>query len=116
MDSSELVLTAPVITPAKSVTGWRVVLFGVERDYDGSTVRISVISQNNIGERVESTYTFPPKPGDVNAVGVSIYDPAKDAKVLLAALNTANLSVKSLHRRLLEKQAADGDIGPGTVN
>ena len=110
MDSSELVLTAPIVTPAKTLTGWRVILFGVERAYDGSTVRISVISQNNLEERVESTYTYPPKPGDEG------YEQAKDAAFLLTVLNKANLTTKSLHQRLLEKQAADGEIGPGTVS
>lgn len=37
-----------------------------------------------------------------------------EAETLLRALNTANLSTKSLHRRILEKLTADGLLS-GTV-
>jgi len=34
---------------------------------------------------------------------------------LLIALNKANLSIKSLHRRILERLAADGLLATGTI-
>lgn len=37
------------------------------------------------------------------------------ASNLLKTLNTANLSIKSLQRRIIEKLQADGLIGPGLI-
>jgi len=109
MDAAKLTLAIPQSIPAKAVTDWRVVLFGVERAYDGSRVTISVIAENNLGEQKEATYSRPPLLGEAG------YDQPRDALLLLAALNTANYSTKSLHARLLEKLVADGFLGQGTV-
>ena len=38
------------------------------------------------------------------------------ATALMTTLNSANLSVKSLQRRILEKLAADGKLPAGTVS
>ena len=38
------------------------------------------------------------------------------ATTLLKTLNTANLSTKSLHRRIMEKLQADGVIGSGSIS
>jgi hypothetical protein len=39
-----------------------------------------------------------------------------DALTLMKALNKANLSTQSLHRRILERLALDGLLPPGTVS
>lgn len=41
---------------------------------------------------------------------------AEEAVMLMRALNKADLSVKSLHRRLLEKLVADEKIPAGTIS
>jgi hypothetical protein len=42
------------------------------------------------------------------------YDGA-EAAALMLTLNTANLSVKSLHKRTIEKLQADGKLPAGTI-
>ncbi len=37
------------------------------------------------------------------------------ARDLMKALNKADLSVKSLHRRIIERLQADGKLGPGSI-
>ena len=39
-----------------------------------------------------------------------------EAAALMPALNTANLSVKSLHKRAIEKLQADGKLPAGTIS
>lgn len=38
-----------------------------------------------------------------------------EAIKMMKSLNTANLSTKSMHKRILEKLSADGKIPPGTT-
>lgn len=38
-----------------------------------------------------------------------------EATALMTALNTANLSTKSLHKRVIEKLQADGKLGAGAI-
>ena len=38
-----------------------------------------------------------------------------EADAILSALNTANLSIKSLQRRIIEKLVADGKVSVGTI-
>lgn len=38
------------------------------------------------------------------------------AITLMTALNKANLSTKSLHKRIIEQLQADGRLGAGTIN
>jgi hypothetical protein len=85
-------LTAPEVTPAITTTQYRVGVLLL--DVDGAVISIHVRGTN--GERKEFRYTGPP------------------ATDLMKFLNTANLSVKSLHKRILEKLSADGLL-VGTV-
>lgn len=39
-----------------------------------------------------------------------------EADALLSSLNTANLSIKSLQRRIIEKLVADGKVAAGTIS
>lgn len=59
---------------------------------------------------------------EVDAAGVWLPTPRKitvryydaEATALLNILNTANLSTKSLHKRVMEKLQLDGKLGTGT--
>lgn len=77
-------------TPTDHLTISQLVL-----DWERSNVQISMIGPNN----VRLTYSF----GGTNAMNAML------------ALNKADLSVKSLHRRIIEKLVADGVID-GTIS
>jgi len=61
-----------------------------------------VIVVDNVGARIEVNY--------------SDEDGGLTTATLLAALNTANLSTKSLQKRVLERLIADGKLPPGAVS
>jgi hypothetical protein len=50
-----------------------------------------------------------------NRFRAEVYTPEMGAEALIIALNKANLSVKSLQRRILEKLVADGRMD-GTIS
>ncbi len=81
-------LTTPEVTPAITTTDYRVSLLVL--DVEGAHIVIHLRGTN--GERHEYRYDDP------------------DATPLLVALNKANLSVKSLQRRVLERLIADGKL------
>lgn len=88
-----LTLAAPEIIPAVTTTDYKVALLLL--DVEGAQIAIHVRGTN--GERKEFRYE------------------KAEAVALLHALNTANLTVKSLQRRILEKLIADGKL-VGAVN
>jgi len=91
--SETLTLTAPEITPAITTSDYKVALLHL--DVEGAQIGIHLRGTN--GERKEFRYD------------------GAEATALLHALNTANLSIKSLQRRILEKLIADGKL-LGTVS
>lgn len=84
----QLTLTAPI-----SVTTYQVslVLFDWDRAY------IQVIVKDSAGKLVQCTYT------------------GATATSLMVALNKANLSVQSLHRRIISQLVTDGQLPGGNV-
>jgi hypothetical protein len=83
-----LTLTTPVTTAATTTTGYKVVL--VHLDLEGAEIAIHVRGTN--GERRERRYE------------------GADATAKMVALNKANLTIKSLQRRILELLTADGTL------
>jgi len=81
-------LTTPEITPQITTTDYRVSY--LQLDIERASVVIHLRGTN--GERKEVRYDGPA------------------ATSLMGALNTANLSVKSLQRRILERIITDGRI------
>ena len=101
--AEELVLTDPIVTPPVSTAKYRVVLIRLDRE----TVTAA---------------THPPAPGlvqitlrDNNEVLSSYAYTGDEAIDLMKWLNTANFSVNSMHKRVLQKLSADGKLPPGTV-
>ena len=90
------VLTAPTTFVApQSITDYKVLRFLIDRSTPIS--RLLIVVRSNTGVVVEAVYT---------GIGA---DP------LISALNTANLSTKSLEKRILERLATDGFIPAGSV-
>lgn len=105
--AEELVLTDPVTKPAETTTKYRVMAINMDLEFfNGIGVGvpptqmpnglIDIRLKDDIGKYLSHQYR-----GD-------------EAVNLMKFLNTANLTVKSMHKRILEKLSADGVI-PGTV-
>jgi hypothetical protein len=96
----ELILTEPVVVPGTTTSKYRVIVLTLDLeavlDPTGAPGYIGITLKDNL--EVRSTYSYK---GD-------------EAISLMKFLNTANLSVKSLHKRILEKLSTDGFL-PGTV-
>src|SRR5262245_50775893 len=88
----QLDLTTPETKPP--LTSYRVV--SVHLDWDQARIVITLIGSDGINKRVE--YTGP------------------TASSIMRSLNTADLSVKSLHRRIIERLQADGILALGTLS
>lgn len=97
-----LVLTTPEVRPAVSTTDYRVVYLGL--DWEGKQIVIRLRGTN--GESRSFTYG-----GRLAATP----EARADALAMMVALNTANLSTRSLQRRILERLVADGKL-TGTVS
>ncbi len=94
-----LTLTTPIVfTAPPSVTGYSVVRFLIEKE---PFPRVVILVKDNNGQRYEQTYS--------DEHGGTV------AAQIISALNTANLTLKSLQHRILERLAADGVLGVGTV-
>ena len=87
----QLDLTTPVVPP--SITHWRVAL--LRMDWDGAQIQIGLTWPT--GESLGFVYS------------------GQTATDLMVALNTANLSIKSLHKRVLERLVSDGKL-LGTIS
>jgi hypothetical protein len=94
--AESLVLTAPIVPPTPpTLAEYQVIRFGLDRATSESFVMFVV--RSNTGRIVEAKY-----------VGAA-------ADAMISALNTVNLSTKSLQKRILERMVADGFIPAGTV-
>lgn len=100
--AEKLALAVPEVTPAVSTAGYRVVFLLLA--WEQQTITIHLRGDN--GELREFRYGGP----------LPQTAPAERAKALalMTALNKANLSTKSLQRRILEQLLADGLLA-GTV-
>jgi hypothetical protein len=89
----ELVLTDPVVTQ-KTTAKYHVISFTMDMvTFNGF---VGIILRDNNNEQLNFSYK-----------GV-------EATTMIKQLNTANLSTKSMHKRILEKLSNDGLL-PGTV-
>jgi hypothetical protein len=90
-------LTDPVVRPSPDpITKYRVIRFFINQTTNESRLTIAV--RDNVGGVIEAQYLGPA------------------ADVLISALNTANLSTKSLQKRVLERMAVDGFLLAGSVS
>lgn len=93
--SQQLTLTTPITFPAPpSTLNYHIVRLVLERE---PSPRVLIVVQDNNGVQISHLYE------------------GTDASTILSALNTANMSIKSLQQRALERLAADGVLGAGTV-
>jgi hypothetical protein len=92
----KLTLTTPV---ASSITEWSIASFAI--DVEAGSLRIGLKDNNGARRFI----------GYPNATTT-----AAQTLALIDALNTANLSTKSLRRRILERLQADGFLGAGTFS
>lgn len=90
-------LTTPITPTRPTITGYKVWSLYLGR---GEGI-IRIVVEDNNGER--TTHVYADAPGTPVATD------------LMIALNKANLTIKSLQRRVLEKLSADGRI-VGTVS
>lgn len=97
--AEELVLTAPIVQ-SKTTTKYQVVSVMLDMitiaAVGDSPGLVAIVLRSDIGDMLHHTYT--------GAI----------AQTMIRTLNTANLTTKSLHKRILERLSADGII-PGTV-
>lgn len=97
--SESLALTSPITFPTPaSVNTYRVTMLLIERE---PRVRVVVNVTADNGNPIQVVYT------DENG--------GSTAANIISALNTANLSTKSLQKRVLEKLVADGFLPAGNV-
>jgi len=96
----ELALTDPVVVPAKTTAKYRVVslTLSLEHVVLPASVPGAVFIHLRDNNHEPRSYT---------------YD-GQTAQDMITFLNTANLTTKSLHKRILERLSADGLL-PGTV-
>jgi hypothetical protein len=96
----ELVLTDPVVIPSTTTAKYHVISILMDMETrippspDPGCIVINLRDNNN----VQSNYQYTGAP----------------AITMIKSLNTANLTTKSMHKRILEKLSADGLL-PGTV-
>jgi hypothetical protein len=89
---SKVVLTTPINKP--SITEYSIVSF--EINVKNMFIRVTLEANN--GEHLNILYQD------------------ENTQQLIEALNVANLSIKSLRVRLIERLVADGHVPPGTIN
>ena len=99
--AEEYTLTTPETTPAIVNAAYKVVFLSF--DWRVGDIRITLV-----GQHTEVIYT---------GYGGPLATQAERDKAIqmMRMLNTANLSVKSLHKRILEQLSKDGLIPPGTT-
>lgn len=85
-------LTAPIVPPTR--TTYR--LSGLILDWDAAYILARVTGSDGVEVRAEYT--------------------GATAASLMTTLNTANLSVTSLYKRVLQKLVTDGKLPAGTVS
>lgn len=92
--SETFVLTTAEVKPAISTANYRLILLHL--DWEQALIVIHLRGEN--GELREFRYGGPNADADGKTKAIT----------LMVALNKANLSIKSLQRRVLEQLAADG--------
>jgi hypothetical protein len=98
----EYTLTTPETIPAVTNTAYKVVFL----QFEWTRGQIAIYLEGQNGERVITGYGGPPPATQAE----------RDAAIqMMRTLNTANLTTKSLQKRVLEKLSADGKIPGGTV-
>jgi hypothetical protein len=100
--AEEYTLTTPETIPAVTNTAYKVIALNF--DWKVGYIGIQLEGQND--ELLFTTY------GGLPPVTQAERD---EAIQMMRTLNTANLTTKSLQKRVLEKLAADGKIPGGTV-
>lgn len=98
----ELILTSPVTDPAKTTTKYRVISVTLDLEAPPQLPNLEIgaviiFLRSNLNEPLWHSYH-----GNI-------------AVTMIKQLNTANLSTKSLHKRVLERLSTDGIIS-GIVN
>jgi hypothetical protein len=99
--AEELTLSTPETKPAVTNNSYQVIF--TTFDWVGQTIVINVRGQN--GEMIYTGYGGP----------MATQAEKDEATKLMRTLNTANLSTKSMQKRILEKLVADGKVPSGTV-
>ncbi len=91
------VLASPITFPTPpSVTSYEVIKFYINRsNLTAQSVLVAV--RSNTGAVVEKRYE------------------GAEAEAIISSLNTVNLGIKSLQKRILERLVADGVLGAGSV-
>jgi len=90
----KLDLQTPLPPQGTTVTNYRV----IELRMNWPLAEVVVTLSDQVGGTINCSYSGP------------------EAAALMLTLNTANLSVKSLHKRTIEKLQADGKLPAGTIS
>ena len=85
------------LTTPESRASYRVCTMNMHLQQAGESSMVMIELKDNLGNDFRHTYA------------------GQTAEDFIKFLNTANLSVKSLHKRILERLTTDGVIPPGTV-
>lgn len=98
----ELTLTDPIITPAKSTTKYSIVVMHLDLESKNSPPvqepgLIHIQVKDNLGAMITCLYF------------------GKEATDFIKFMNTANFSVNSMNKRILQKLSTDGKLPPGQV-
>lgn len=90
--AEKVTLTVPVTRP--SVTDY--IIGSLHLDWSGSRIDVTLLGSD--GSTTTASYT------------------GATALTLMSALNTANLSVTSLHKRVVQRLQTDGLLGAGSIS
>jgi hypothetical protein len=99
--AEEYTLTTPETTPAVTNAAYKVEM--LHFDWVAGTIGVRLKGQN--GELIHTGYGGP----------MATQAEKDEAIQMMRSLNTANLTTKSLHKRVLERLSTDGKIPPGTT-
>ena len=89
----QLDLTTPLVVQLPAVTSYKV----IELRMNWPLAEIDITLADQLGKTITASYRN------------------SQAAALMATLNTANLSTKSLQKRAIEKLQADGKLPAGTI-
>lgn len=97
----ELELADPIVVPEKVATTYKVVEMLTSREVvtptTGEPGLVTIMLRDNLGTPVHCRYE------------------GTEAIELIKWMNTANFSVNSMQKRVMQKLSADGQLPPGTV-
>ena len=101
--AEELVLTDPVVEPEKVTAKYKVIELltsteaGINNPHGSDPGLVTIKVKDNLEVTLTHSYR------------------GKAALDMIKWLNTANFSVNSMHKKILQRLTADGVIPPGTV-